>query len=103
MSLSKLAARCQGCPFVGTCDHKEMEEVGFLPLPEIAINDSDVDIRVGVDWAKGPDYTQEMPLSVEPDTIIFSKPYSNRQRNDIKSLMDRLADEMWLYTQLYGR
>ena len=34
MSLSKLSARCQACPFVGTCDNKEMEAPGYLPLPE---------------------------------------------------------------------
>ena len=33
MSLSKLAAKCRVCPFVDTCDHKEMEAYGFLPLP----------------------------------------------------------------------
>lgn len=36
MSLSKLSARCQACPFVDTCDHKEMEAFGYLPLPESA-------------------------------------------------------------------
>lgn len=35
MSLSKLAAKCQACPFVDTCDHKEMEALGFLALPVI--------------------------------------------------------------------
>lgn len=34
MSLSKLSTRCQACPFVGTCDNKEMEALGYLPLPE---------------------------------------------------------------------
>lgn len=34
MSLSKLAARCQGCPFMDACDHKQMEAYGFLlPVP----------------------------------------------------------------------
>lgn len=36
MSLSKLSARCQACPFVDTCDNKEMEALGYLPLPEPA-------------------------------------------------------------------
>lgn len=31
MGLSKLSARCQACPFVDTCDNKEMEALGFLP------------------------------------------------------------------------
>ena len=33
MGLSKLSAKCQACPFVDTCDHKEMESLGLLPLP----------------------------------------------------------------------
>lgn len=36
MSLSKLSTRCQACPFVDTCDNKEMEALGYLPLPEQA-------------------------------------------------------------------
>lgn len=36
MGLSRLAAKCQACPFVDTCDHKEMEALGFLTLPEAA-------------------------------------------------------------------
>ena len=36
MSLSKLAASCQTCPYVETCDHKTMEAVGYLqPTAEI--------------------------------------------------------------------
>lgn len=35
MGLSKLSAKCQACPFVDTCDHKEMESYGFLPLPVV--------------------------------------------------------------------
>lgn len=33
MGLSKLSAKCQACPFVDTCDNKEMESLGLLPLP----------------------------------------------------------------------
>ena len=33
MSLSRLASKCRGCPHVDTCDHKEMEAYGVLPLP----------------------------------------------------------------------
>lgn len=32
MSLSRLADKCRACPFVDTCDHKEMEAYGVLPL-----------------------------------------------------------------------
>lgn len=32
MGLSKLAAKCQACPFVDECDHKQMEAYGFLSM-----------------------------------------------------------------------
>ena len=34
MGLSRLAKKCQACPYVSTCDHKRMEALGYLPLPE---------------------------------------------------------------------
>lgn len=41
MGLSKLAAECQACPYVNTCDHKRMEALGYLMLPEhIELRDS---------------------------------------------------------------
>lgn len=45
MGLSKLSARCQACPFVSTCDHKEMEALGYLPLPEMATQPSELGYR----------------------------------------------------------
>lgn len=37
MGLSKMAAKCRVCPYLDTCDHKEMEALGFLTLPEAAV------------------------------------------------------------------
>lgn len=37
MGLSKLAAQCQVCPYVDTCDHKRMEALGYFPLVEVQI------------------------------------------------------------------
>ena len=34
MGLSRLAAKCRACPHVSICDHKQMEALGYLPLPE---------------------------------------------------------------------
>lgn len=45
MSLSKLSARCQACPFVGTCDNKEMEAPGYLPLPEPSARPTEKEYR----------------------------------------------------------
>ena len=36
MGLSKMAEKCRVCPYLDTCDHKEMEALGFLTLPEAA-------------------------------------------------------------------
>lgn len=30
MGLSKLSEKCRQCPFVGKCDHKEMESLAYL-------------------------------------------------------------------------
>lgn len=38
MGLSKLAAGCQSCPYVDTCDHKRMEALGFLPEPPLSMS-----------------------------------------------------------------
>lgn len=35
MGLSKLAARCQSCPFVDKCNNKRMEAHGYLKMPNI--------------------------------------------------------------------
>lgn len=33
MGLSRLSAKCRACPKVDTCDHMEMEALGYLPMP----------------------------------------------------------------------
>ncbi len=45
MSLSRLADKCRACPFVDTCDHKEMEAFGFLPIPEPTSQSSELGYR----------------------------------------------------------
>lgn len=35
MGLKRLSAQCRACRYVGTCDHKEMEAVGYLPEESI--------------------------------------------------------------------
>lgn len=37
MGLSRLAAKCRACPYVSTCDHKQMEALGYLPMPELTV------------------------------------------------------------------
>ena len=45
MGLSKLTAKCQACPFVDTCDNKEMEALGHLPLPEPSARPTEKEYR----------------------------------------------------------
>ena len=33
MALARLTKQCHECPFVETCEHKEMEALGYLPKP----------------------------------------------------------------------
>ena len=32
MALARLTKQCHECPFVETCEHKEMEALGYLPV-----------------------------------------------------------------------
>lgn len=36
MALTRLAKQCRECSFVKTCEHKELEAVGWLPEPIMA-------------------------------------------------------------------
>lgn len=50
MGLSRLAAKCRACPYVSTCNHKQMEALGYLPLPEPAVEiQVDRTIQIQVD------------------------------------------------------
>lgn len=60
MGLSKLAAKCRACPYMDTCDHKEMEALGFLTLPE----------AVAFPTMTGANVRLPGEIQVEVDTII---------------------------------
>lgn len=47
MALARLTKQCHECPFVETCEHKEMEALGYLPEPIMA----DVKVPVTADIA----------------------------------------------------
>ena len=36
MALTRLAKQCRECPFAKTCEHKELEAMGYLPDPIMA-------------------------------------------------------------------
>lgn len=66
MGLSQLAKVCQRCPYVDTCDHKQMEALGYLsmPTPKIEpLNTQVAEIKLN-----------NMPL---PDLIDKLKPIYN--------------------------
>lgn len=47
MALARLVTQCRECPFAKTCEHKEMEALGYLPDPIM----SDVKAPVAADIA----------------------------------------------------
>lgn len=47
MALARLTKQCHECPFVETCEYKEMEALGYLPEPIMA----DVKVPVTADIA----------------------------------------------------
>ncbi len=52
MGLSQLAPRCRVCPYVESCDHKQMVALGYLPLPESTVEiqvDQAVEIDIALD------------------------------------------------------
>ena len=43
MALARLTKQCRECPFVETCEHKEVEALGYLPEP--IMTDAKVPVR----------------------------------------------------------
>ena len=63
MGLSKLAAGCQSCPYVDTCDHKRMEALGFLPEPPLSMSASQPLLRE----------TREIRVNGKPVTVYVDE------------------------------
>lgn len=64
MALARLTKQCHECPFVETCEHKEMEALGYLPEPIMA----DVKVPVTADIAAYKD---------ELEKILYKDLYSH--------------------------
>lgn len=47
MALARLTKQCRECPFVETCEHKEVEALGYLPEPIM----TDAKVQVTADIA----------------------------------------------------
>jgi hypothetical protein len=71
MGLSKLAAGCQSCPYVDTCDHKCMEALGFLPEPPLSMSAS----QPAADSAAQPllRETREIRVNGKPVTVYVDE------------------------------
>ena len=98
MSLSKLSARCQACPFVDTCDNKEMEALGYLPIPEPAAQPTE----------KG--YQKVENLWSNPQMLIGSDPASGGMVSigskidiDVEGLVRTIARDIQFPERVLGR
>ena len=71
MGLSKLAAGCQSCPYVDTCDHKRMEALVFLPEPPLSMSAS----QPAADSAAQPllRETREIRVNGKPVTVYVDE------------------------------
>lgn len=66
MGLSRLAKKCQACPYVSTCDHKRMEALGYLPLPE-----ANVEVKVDLSATPTAELVDQLSRAVQiPKTRI---------------------------------
>lgn len=72
MDLSKLAAQCQACPCVDTCNHKRMEALGYLPLPK-----SNVEIQINLSPMVVDDLFDQLSRAVQVPKHILKEGYQN--------------------------
>jgi len=75
MGLSRLAAGCQVCPYVDTCDHKRMEALGFLPEPPLLASAS----QPAAESAAQPVLRETMEIRVEGKPVIVYKDEIEKQ------------------------
>lgn len=75
MGLSKLAARCQVCPYVDTCDHKRMEALGLLPWPPMSNSAS----QTAAESAAQPLLRETMEIRVNGKPAIVYKDEIEKQ------------------------
>ncbi len=75
MGLTRLAAGCQVCPYVDTCDHKRMEALGFLPEPPLLASAS----QPAAESAAQPVLRETMEIRVEGKPVIVYKDEIEKQ------------------------
>ena len=92
MGLSKLSVRCQACPFVDTCDNKEMEARGYLPLPEPAAQSTEK-MLIGSEGGEMVSVNGEIDVDELVRTLIKEFQLPNRSLN--REFRTTKAEEQW--------
>lgn len=92
MALAKLAPKCRVCPKMLTCDHKEMEAIGFLPIPAEELANPDQNIVVGLDLAHGPDSSSVALVKIIDNFNSVGNPYP-ASNDELKRAIELLAKE----------
>lgn len=109
MSLSKLSTRCQACPFVDTCDNKEMEALGYLPLPEPAAQPTEKGYRnvenlwdnskmlIGSDPASGGMVSMSGKIDINVEGLVrtITKVFQIPERVLIGALASEESQKQW--------
>lgn len=70
MALAKLTKQCRECPFVETCEHKEVEALGYLPEPIM----TDAKVPVTADVVDGKVATM---YKDELEKVLYKDLYSH--------------------------
>ena len=95
MALARLTKQCHECPFVETCEHKEMEALGYLPEPIMA----DVKVPVTADIA-APILRETVSRVVDGKVVTMHKDELEKVLSFRRSVSLKLHEK---YTPYYER
>ena len=98
MGLSKLTAKCQACPFIDTCDNKEMEALGYLPLPEPSARPTEKEYRSVENLWDNP----KMLIGSRPDSEVLVRA-GGEIDIDVEGLVRTIARDIQFPERVLGR
>ena len=85
MGLARLSQKCRMCPYVETCDHKEMEALGFLPESKMI----EQSYQTVVSTLAQPMLRETMEIRVDGERVVVYK-------DDILKQLERsLYGHLW--------